>query len=147
MTSLYIENTLFQHFWWHQVAGMLGVYCLYGTYKILSFSTRFLKFWVVSTDVCLGAVHKSRPHKIAKNWPPLSAKSPHWFNQNSEVFLGQIVLKSTSEGASPPPVRKMSTLNKPLWLRTSFMGSSLSDFQNLKCWGNCLPLIIILVVF
>jgi len=34
----------------------------------------------VALNCGLGAVHKRRPLKIAKNWPPLSEKCPHWLN-------------------------------------------------------------------
>jgi len=89
-------------------------------------------------NLSLGAVHKRRPHKIAKNSPPLllSAKCPHWLNlfppclcglEKSDVFrakkCGRLHLKDfslsakcpvrTSASEEFPLVREMSTLDKP----------------------------------
>jgi len=94
---------------------------------------------MISTVLKLGAVHKRRPHKIAKNWPlPLcpqnvragSIPSPscpcrHTINfKKSKVFCAK---KPKTEEPPFPPCPKNVHTGQPSshWLRTSFMDGSL----------------------
>jgi len=89
----------------------------------------------VSLKRRLGAIHKGNPHKIAKNWPPLSAKWLHWLNLPCQC--GHTINFENPEFCSknceslhlktPPLFRKMSALDKPLppWLRKPFIDGPL----------------------
>jgi len=54
--------------------------------KISSYN--FSRFFANNCIKILRAVHKKRPHKIAKDWPlHLSAKCPHWFKPPPPLVL------------------------------------------------------------
>jgi len=89
----------------------------------LQFSSRFI--------YAVGAFHKRRPHKIAKNRPPCphGSISPCSRGHNKfrkiRSYLRQKVRMSASEDPSPRCPQNVTTGYLLLWPRTSFMDSPL----------------------
>jgi len=91
----------------------------------------------------LGAFHKSRPHKITKNWLPLVRKCLHWLNSPYPCGHHKLYVPKSCESASEEP--PLSALDNPplpsdcgrlLWqpLPIAWM-VTLTNFR-LSCW-NC----------
>jgi len=102
---------------------------------VLQKSEKFAKYVSIPTltrPLCLGAIHKGHPHKIAKNWTLLPCPQWSFFAPNSaDVRIWRTLL-----------VRKMSALDNPPppWLLTSFMDGPLWGtlaLQNVNLCQEC----------